>query len=54
MGQKFFKVSKAIFTKGKSASQGLEAGSHLPVIRDLKIQDGREDDAAPKDGKDWA
>ena len=24
------------------------------VIRDLKIQDGREDDGAPKDGKDWA
>ena len=22
--------------------------------RDLKIQDGREDDGAPKDGKDWA
>ena len=22
-------------------------------IRDLKIQDGREDDGAPKDGKDW-
>ena len=26
----------------------------VPVIRDLKIQDGREDDGAPKDGKDWA
>ena len=24
------------------------------VNRDLKIQDGREDDGAPKDGKDWA
>ena len=23
-------------------------------IRDLKIQDGREDDGAPKEGKDWA
>ena len=24
------------------------------VNRDLKIQGGREDDGAPKDGKDWA
>ena len=24
--------------------------SHPPFIRDLKIQDGREDDGAPKDG----
>ena len=26
----------------------------LREIRDLKIQDGREDDGALKDGKDWA
>ena len=25
---------------------------NLSVNRDLKIQDGREDDGAPKDGKD--
>ena len=26
----------------------------LEEKRDLKIEDGREDDGVPKDGKDWA